>query len=97
MPFGRLTGCRGRLSQLTPTVGGLPPLPRVTGRELARALGKLGWVVVVQKGSHAQLKHPGRGGRVTVPLHAGETIGPGLLRSILSQAGITAEELRAVL
>jgi hypothetical protein len=23
----------------------MPPLPRVTGRELARALGKLGWVV----------------------------------------------------
>ena len=30
-------------------------------------LGKLGWVVVAQKGSHAQLKHPARGGRVTVP------------------------------
>jgi predicted RNA binding protein YcfA (HicA-like mRNA interferase family) len=56
-----------------------------------------GWVIVVQKGSHAQLKHPSRGGRVTVPLHAGETIGPGLLRSILSQAGVTVEELRAVL
>jgi predicted RNA binding protein YcfA (HicA-like mRNA interferase family) len=65
--------------------------------ELVRALGKQGWVVVVQKGSHAQLKHPSRGGRVTVPLHAGETIGPGLLPSILSQAGVTVEELRAVL
>jgi predicted RNA binding protein YcfA (HicA-like mRNA interferase family) len=75
----------------------MPPLPRITGRELVRALGKHGWVVVVQKGSHAQLRHPSRGGRVTVPLHAGETIGPGLLRSILSQAGVTAEELRAVL
>lgn len=75
----------------------MPPLPRITGREVVRALGKLGWVVVAQKGSHAQLKHPGRGGRVTVPLHAGETIGPGLLRSILSQAGISVEELRAVL
>jgi len=62
-----------------------------------RALGQHGWVIVVQKGSHAQLKHPSRGGRVTVPLHAGETIGPGLLRSILSQAGVTVEELRAVL
>ncbi|MGO9160334.1 MAG: type II toxin-antitoxin system HicA family toxin [Streptosporangiaceae bacterium] len=30
--------------------------------------GKLGWKVVVQQGSHAQLKHPSRGGRVTVPL-----------------------------
>jgi predicted RNA binding protein YcfA (HicA-like mRNA interferase family) len=75
----------------------MPPLPRITGREVVRALGKLGWVVVVQRGSHAQLKHPGRGGRVTVPVHSGETIGPGLLRSILSQAGVTAEELRGVL
>lgn len=75
----------------------VPPLPRITGREVVRALGKLGWVIVVQKGSHAQLKHPSRGGRVTVPLHAGETIGPGLLRSILSQAGISVDELRAVL
>lgn len=87
----------GWLSQGPPTVDFMPPLPRITGRELVRALGKQGWVVVVQKGSHAQLKHPSRGGRVTVPLHAGETIGPGLLRSILSQAGVTAEELRAVL
>jgi predicted RNA binding protein YcfA (HicA-like mRNA interferase family) len=70
----------------------MPPLPRLTGRELVGALGKLGWVVVVQKGSHAQLKHPTRGGRVTVPLH-----GPALLRSILSQAGMTAAELRALL
>jgi predicted RNA binding protein YcfA (HicA-like mRNA interferase family) len=75
----------------------MPPLPRITGREVVRALAKLGWVVVVQKGSHAQLKHSSRGGRVTVPVHAGETIGPGLLRSILAQAGVTVEEFRAFL
>ncbi|MGH3259218.1 MAG: type II toxin-antitoxin system HicA family toxin [Streptosporangiaceae bacterium] len=99
MPGAQLAGwpCAGWLSEGPPRFGFMPPLPRITGRELARALGKLGWVVVAQKGSHAQLKHPSRGGRVTVPLHAGETIGPGLLRSILSQAGVTVEELRAVL
>lgn len=75
----------------------MPPLPRITGREVVRALGKLGWVVVVQKGSHAQLKRSDGSGRVTIPVHAGETLGPGLLRSILNQAGITADELRAVL
>ncbi len=73
----------------------MPPFPRVTGREIVKALEALGWVVVAQKGSHAQLKHPTRGGRVTVPIHSGETIGPGLLRSILSQAGVSSEELRA--
>jgi predicted RNA binding protein YcfA (HicA-like mRNA interferase family) len=72
-------------------------LPRITGRELVRALRTLGWEIVVQKGAHAQLKHPDRGGQVTVPLHAGETIGPRLLRSVLNQAGVTVEELRAVL
>ncbi|MDA8074218.1 MAG: type II toxin-antitoxin system HicA family toxin [Actinomycetota bacterium] len=72
-------------------------MPRVTGRELVRALSRLGWVVVTQRGSHAQLKHPQRGGRVTVPLHSGETIGPGLPRLILNQAGVTADDLRGVL
>ena len=71
--------------------------PRVTGRDIVRALGRCGWVVVVQRGSHAQLKHPDRGGRVTVPLHAGETIGPKLLRSILHQAGLTMDEFLSVL
>jgi predicted RNA binding protein YcfA (HicA-like mRNA interferase family) len=69
--LGELPTGPGWLSQGPPTVGSMPPLPRITGRELVRALGKHGWVVVVQKGSHAQLRHPSRGGRVTVPLHAG--------------------------
>ncbi|MFZ0919209.1 MAG: type II toxin-antitoxin system HicA family toxin [Candidatus Dormiibacterota bacterium] len=75
----------------------MPPLPRLTGREIMKALRRLGWEVVAQRGSHVQLRHPERSGRVTIPLHAGETIGPGLLRSILAQAGITADELRSAL
>jgi predicted RNA binding protein YcfA (HicA-like mRNA interferase family) len=57
----------------------------------------MGWVTVTQKGSHVQLKHPDRGGRVTVPIHSGETIGPGLLRSILAQAGLSSDEFRSAL
>lgn len=75
----------------------MPPLPRVTGREIVQALTRMGWVTATQKGSHVQLKHPERGGRVTVPIHAGETIGPGLLRSILAQAGVTSDEFRSAL
>lgn len=75
----------------------MPPLPRRTGREIVRALRQLGWVVVVQEGAHVQLKHPARRGRVTVPVHVGETIGPRLLGSILAQAGLTADELRRAL
>jgi antitoxin HicB len=75
----------------------MPALPRVTGREIVRALTRLGWVPVAPKGSHVQLKHPERGGRVTVPIHAGETIGPTLLRSTLVQAGVGVEEFRSQL
>jgi predicted RNA binding protein YcfA (HicA-like mRNA interferase family) len=65
--------------------------------EIMHALRRLGWRVFAQRGSHVQLRHRERSGRVTVPLHAGETIGPGLLRAILAQAGITADELRSAL
>ncbi len=51
----------------------------------------------MQRGSHVQMKHPERAGSVTVPVHSGETIGPGLLGSILTKAGVTVEQLRSVL
>ncbi len=72
-------------------------MPRITGSEVLRTLRSLGWVVVVQRGSHVQLKHPDRLGRVTIPIHAGETIGLRLLASILSQAGLSVDEFRAAL
>jgi len=84
-------------SLLGSTVRAMQPLPRVTGRDVVQALRRLGWVVVVQEGSHVQLRNPVRGGRVTVPVHAGETIGPGLLRSILAQAGLSRDEFRDAL
>ena len=56
-------------------------LPRPTGAEVVRALGKAAFEVVRIKGSHHFLQHPD--GRATVvPVHAGETIGPGLMSKI---------------
>lgn len=55
------------LSDGLSTVSVMPPLPRPTGQDLVRAMSRLGWVVVAHRGSHAQLKHPDRGGRVTEP------------------------------
>jgi predicted RNA binding protein YcfA (HicA-like mRNA interferase family) len=56
-------------------------LPRAKGREIVRALEKRGFVVDRTRGSHVFLKHPD--GRATaVPVHAGETLGPGLLRDV---------------
>lgn len=58
-------------------------LPRLRGREVIAALRRAGFAVVRIRGSHHFLKHDD--GRATVvPVHAGETIGPGLLKQILS-------------
>ena len=56
--------------------------PRVTGSELIGALTKAGFSTLRVKGSHHFFRHPD--GRTTViPVHSGETIGPGLLHKIL--------------
>jgi predicted RNA binding protein YcfA (HicA-like mRNA interferase family) len=70
-----------------------PKLPRVTGKELLTALGKLGFQVIRVRGSHHFVKHTD-GRRTVVPVHPGETLGPGLLNSILRDVELTREELR---
>ncbi len=69
---------------------------RVTGKELIRALKKVGFNVVRIQGSHHRLRHSDA--RVTtVPVHAGETIGPGLLGQILRDCDLTHEQLEDLL
>ena len=67
-------------------------LPRITGKELIGALRRKGFEVVRVKGSHHFLRH-GDGRATVVPVHAGDTIGPGLLASILSDVGLTRDQL----
>jgi len=67
-------------------------LPRVRGKDLIRLLQNLGFEVVRTRGSHVFLRHPD--GRVTtVPVHAGEVLGPGLLRAILRDVEMTPADL----
>jgi len=71
-------------------------LPSLTGKQVVTALQKAGFEVIRQKGSHAFLQHPD-GRSTVVPLHAGETIGPGLLRKIIRDVEMTREEFRSLL
>ena len=67
-------------------------LPRLKGKELIRILERAGFRVARSKGSHTFLKHPG--GRATVvPVHAGETLGSGLLRAILRDVEMSVDDL----
>lgn len=66
--------------------------PVFTGKKLIASLRDKGFAVVRVKGSHHFLRHPD--GRCTVvPVHAGETIGPGLLAKILRDCDLTLEDL----
>lgn len=68
-------------------------LPRWTAKELVRFLKKQGFVEISQSGSHLHLMNPQTKKRTTVPIHVGRIIGLGLMKTILSQAGISLEEL----
>ena len=66
--------------------------PRLKGKEVVRILQRMGFQVIRTRGSHIFLGH--EDGRVTtVPVHSGETIGPGLLRSILRNVKLSVEDL----
>jgi predicted RNA binding protein YcfA (HicA-like mRNA interferase family) len=56
--------------------------------EILKILNKDGWYLVTQKGSHRQLKHPTKKGRVTVAGKPSDELHPKTENSILKQAGL---------
>ncbi|MGV8175658.1 MAG: type II toxin-antitoxin system HicA family toxin [Methanothrix sp.] len=66
-------------------------LPRVSAAEAARVLEKAGFFLARQSGSHRIYKNA-EGLRVTVPYHSGKELHPKILKSILRDADLTAEE-----
>ncbi|WP_079212732.1 type II toxin-antitoxin system HicA family toxin [Brucella pituitosa] len=55
--------------------------------DILKILENDGWKMVAQKGSHIQLKHPTKPGRVTVP-HPKRDVPIGTLKSIEKQSGL---------
>ena len=71
-------------------------LPVLTGEKLVAALIKAGFQSIRQRGSHVYLKHPD-GRSTVVPIHKGQTIGRGLLSSILRDANFDREDISKLL
>lgn len=67
----------------------------VSGRALVRALENIGFVVKRQRGSHIILRRDDPPARVVVPDH--KAIRVGTLRSILTTAGMSVEDLLKLL
>jgi predicted RNA binding protein YcfA (HicA-like mRNA interferase family) len=59
----------------------------MTAKEALKILYKDGWFEYEQHGSHIQLKHPVKKGRVTVPVHRGD-LKKSTAHSIFKQAGM---------
>jgi len=61
----------------------------ITSKEIIKILHRDGWKEISDRtrGSHIQLKHCQKRGRVTIPMHSGD-LPIGTLKSILHQAGL---------
>ena len=57
-------------------------------REILQLLAADGWEIVTTRGSHRQLKHPTKPGRVTVAGKRSDDLHPKTTASILRQAGL---------
>ncbi len=70
-----------------------PSLPHISGADAVRALQRLGFIVLRQKGSHVILRRGSAG--CVVPQHRQLKIGT--LSGVLKQAGVAAEEFMQAL
>ena len=71
-------------------------LPRLTAENTIRALERAGFSMSRQSGSHKIYKNK-EGRRVTVPYHSGKILHPKVLKRILRDADLTAEEFNNLL
>ena len=66
-------------------------LPRITADDAIRVLKRAGFFLVRQSGSHRIFKNEA-GTRITIPYHSGKILHPEILKSILKDADLTADE-----
>lgn len=71
-------------------------LPVVSGHQVVKALERIGYRVVRQRGSHIRLRDESDPNHLPVTVPAHDVVKPGLLRRILHDAGLTAEEFLAL-
>lgn len=70
--------------------------PILPPSDIIRALSKLGFYKISQRGSHAKYRKDGRISRtVIIPMHS--EVARGTLQSILEQAGVTLDEFSKLL
>jgi predicted RNA binding protein YcfA (HicA-like mRNA interferase family) len=70
-------------------------LPVISGADCVKALGKIGFEVYRQRGSHIVVVRKSPPSQTTIPNH--KELDRGTLRAIIHQTGLTIEEFIALL
>jgi len=65
-------------------------LRRCSGAEAVAKLQRAGWAVSRQRGSHVMMVKAAYQYTLSIPQH--DELGPGLLRKLIRQAGLTVQE-----
>jgi predicted RNA binding protein YcfA (HicA-like mRNA interferase family) len=65
-----------------------------SGEAAVQKFQRAGWSIARQRGSHIMMTKPGYQWTLSIPQH--NELGPGLLRKLLRQAGLTIEEFNAL-
>jgi len=71
----------------------MPKLPTISGKAFLKLIKKHGFVDVRRKGSHVFIENGNQNLRTIIPIHGNEDLGKGLLKKILNDLEISAEEL----
>ena len=68
----------------------MSPVPLLRPSQIVRALERLGWKVVRQRGSHIIMAKPGHIATLSIPDHP--EVARGTLRSLIQKAGVSLDE-----
>ena len=66
----------------------------ISGRWAVRKFQRAGWTLVRRRGSHMMMTHPEYRWALSVP--DCRELGPGLLRKLIKQSGMTVEQFDAL-
>ena len=75
----------------------MPKLPVVSGKDIIKALSKIGFEHARTKGSHAIMNKQTEKGKITIPVPLHSELAKGTLKSIMNVAELSVEDLLKLL